>query len=796
MMKENSQSGRKKETEINIVDLFFYLLYHWKWYVLSLLVCVGLAYVRYSKTEKVYSSSLKVYIKDLSGNGASYGPASTVGLDKYKNSINRVDVSSEILKLQSKNLLRQAVYRLHADISYKVKKGILLSDLYKQSPVSVCFIDSVQNPAASFVVKLKDYRTVQLSSFNGEEGKTLTAVMNERIETPVGRIILRPTPCCMPVMFNIPIHVTKLPIGEVVHACHENMMVNQNMDGTDNPTSVLTVTMHDSSPLRAQDMLNALVTVYNEEARRDKNKVALNTANFINNRIDIIGRELGGVESNLASFQSSNKMLDMSSSVGMYMGQSQKYSQNIEDAETQLHLAEFMRAYLTNPSKSSELIPSNIGIKDMDIETQINQYNTLKLRRDKLSEENSDYNPVVLDLNKTLHALRKSIVRTVDNVISGLRMQKNEATGRGMHAQAKVATLPLKQKEFLSIERQQKIKDDLYTYLLNKREENILMQAMVDDNAQIIDTSDNDFYPISPRRNMNILLGVLLGLFVPTLVFLMKMFLDTKVRSRKDIEDNVTVPFLGVIPQNKEVSATIGQENAYSIVAEAFRVLRTNMAFLLNNKTEAHVITVSSFSEGSGKTFVVTHLAQSLMMNKKSVLLIDLDIRKGTISHIYHLEKPGMTDYLADYELTMEDIIHRNPDGNMPDMIGAGSIAPNPAELLMSSRLDELISEIRKRYDYIVVDNVPVGMLADGSIMNRIMDMTIFVIRAGKLDRRQLPDVEQLYSDKKLNNMGIVLNGSKFEHRKYGYGYSYDYGYTKNHKKTFFGLFSKKGHRS
>lgn len=222
------------------------------------------------------------------------------------------------------------------------------------------------------------------------------------------------------------------------------------------------------------------------------------------------------------------------------------------------------------------------------------------------------------------------------------------------------------------------------------------------------------------------------------------------------------------------------------------------MVFLLNNKTEAHVITVSSFNEASGKTFVVTRLAKSLMMNKKSVLLIDLDIRKGTLSHICHLAKPGMTDYLADDELTIEGIIRRNPEGNMPDMIGAGSVAPNPSELLMSSRLDELISEARRKYDYIVVDNVPVGMVADVSIINRIIDLTIFVIRAGKLDRRQLPDVEQLYSDKKLSNMGIVLNGSKIEHRKYGYsyGYGYGYGYTKEHKKKLFGLFSRKKHRS
>ena len=791
-MKENSFSREKKQTEINIADLFFYLLYHWKWYVVSLLLCIGVGYLRFLKTEKMYSSSLNVYLKNSSGNSTPVGSSSTVGLGKYKENVNGVDLSDEIMKLQSKSLLRQAVLRIHGDISYKIKEGFSPIELYKQSPVSVCFLNTSEKYSASFVVKLKDYRTVELSEFGGQDGKALTATMNERIKTPIGSIVLRPTKYCRPGMFGVPIQVTKYSLNDAARVYHNNMTIKQNMDESSNPTSVLTIMMHDACASRAQDMLTMLLAVYNENAKLEKNRVVSNTARFIKNRIDIIGRELNGVESSLASFQSSNKVWDINSSAGMYMGQSQKYTQNIEDMESQLHLVEYMKAYLNSPEKASELIPSNMGIKDMDIESQISQYNALKLRRDKLIEEDNDHNPVVLDLNKTLQALRKSILRTVENVISGLTMQNNEAAGRDARTQAKVATLPMKQKEYLSIERQQKIKDELYTYLLNKREENALMQAMIDDNAQIIDASDNDFSPISPNRTKNMAFALLLGLFIPTMILLIKMLTDTKVRNRKDVEEGVSVPFLGAIPKSEGSKNTM-EENEYGIVAEAFRVLRTNIAFLLKNKKEAHIITVSSFNESSGKTFVVTRLAKSLMMNKKRVLLIDLDIRKGTLSRLCGLGKPGMTDFLVDDTLTVEDIIHRKvKDQNTPDMIGAGTIAPNPAELLMSHRLDELIKEVNAQYDYIVVDSVPVGMVADAAIIDRIVDLTLFVIRAGRFDRRQLPDVEQLFDRKKLTNMGIILNDVKLEHNGYGYGYGhthgYGYGYGEDRKKTLWSL--------
>lgn len=786
-----NHTPKKKEAELNIVDLFFYLLHSWKWYLLSLTVFIGLAYLRYARIENVYVSSLNVYLKDFSGTNGTGAVSSTVGFERFNSNINRVNVSNEKMKLASKRLLETVVSRLGANMSYKMKIGLRMQELYKRAPLSVCFVDSALYPTASLTATLKDYRTVVLSDFDGNKWASMQVPMNRMVKTPAGRIIIRPTKEDAPALFGAPIYVTKSPIRDVARAFHDNLLVTQEIDESSNPTSVLTLKIHDLSPDRARDVLATLITVYNENAIKEKNRIAVNTASFINNRIAIIGQELGNVESDMAAFQTSNKVMDIQSSTAMYMNKSQQYSQSLEELDIQMRMARYVKSYLANPAKGQELIPSNLGLKDADVQSQIAQYNALKLRRDRLAGDESGSNPVVLDLGKTLAALRHSIIRSVDNVMSNIRLQRNELSRGNVSTQAQVATLPVKKKQYVSIERQQKIKDDLYTFLLNKREENALTQAMVDNNAQVIDTSDGDACPISPNRNKNLLLGLLAGLFLPTVVLLMRLFLDTRVRSRKDIVDALSVPFLGTIPLSNKSLKEIEKEGENGVIAEAFRMLRTNLTFLLQShqgSAGGHVITVSSFLPDSGKTFITILLMRSLRMAGKRVLLVDLDLRKRTLSSYYHLSGQGMSNYLADESLTPADVIRRDPEGKHPDIIGAGHEAPNPAELLMNERLDGFIREVRGLYDYILVDNVPFGMIADSSITNRITDLTLFVVRAGRLDRRQLPQLEQLYSEKKLNNMSVVLNGAKSDGGKYGYGYDYGYGYgygyaEKKHKK-------------
>lgn len=780
---QTNNSSNKNDQGLNIVDLFMYLASQWKWFLLSILICGGIAWYNYARAPLVYFRSATVIIKDPSNK------ASTSGLDRFDNFINKVNVANEILQFRSKKLMREVVQRVHADVSYQIKDGLRSNELYNESPVLVSLPDALPEQSFSFTMTLKDAKTVTLSDFSGIEAKpSYEVALNDTVAIIEGmNVVVTATNYLRDSWLNTPIRVQKLPVESMVNYYKNALGIQQEEE----EASILTLALKDSSPARAEDVLNTLITVYNEEAIKEKNQVAVNTANFINERLIIIERELGNVESNLESFKQRNQIVDIASSAGMYMTESQKYNADAMELETQLRLANFIKDYLTDPSKETDLIPSNTGISDMNIENQISLYNAAKLKRDHLIDDSSVNNPVVQELNNSLRAMKQSIIRAVDNMIVSLNVKRNDAQNREMRAQDRVTAIPTKERQMLSIERQQKIKEALYLFLLNKREENALSQAMADNNARVIDGAEGSNAPISPNRNRILLLGLLVGIALPGAVCLAILFMDTRVHGRKDIEGVTSVPYLGEIPLDKEAmkdhrrKVMAVKEQGDDIVSEAFRILRTNMAFLSKKDKPAQVITFTSFNIGAGKTFIARNLSMSLAYMKKRVVMVDLDIRKGTLSRHFGHYHVGVTNYLSDNTVKADDII-QHQEGF--DLIPAGILAPNPAELLMDNRLDELMNELRTRYDYIIADNVPVGLIADATIANRIADLTIFVVRAGKLDRRQLPDIEKLYQEKKLKNMALVLNGANPERHGYGYsyGYGYGYGYGTKKKKTFF----------
>lgn len=780
---QTNNSSNKNDQGLNIVDLFMYLASQWKWFLLSILICGGIAWYNYARAPLVYFRSATVIIKDPSNK------ASTSGLDRFDNFINKVNVANEILQFRSKKLMREVVQRVHADVSYQIKDGLRSNELYNESPVLVSLPDALPEQSFSFTITLKDAKTVTLSDFSGIEAKpSYEVALNDTVAIIEGmNVVVTATNYLRDSWLNTPIRVQKLPVESMVNYYKNALGIQQEEE----EASILTLALKDSSPARAEDVLNTLITVYNEEAIKEKNQVAVNTANFINERLIIIERELGNVESHLESFKQRNQIVDIASSAGMYMTESQKYNADAMELETQLRLANFIKDYLTDPSKETDLIPSNTGISDMNIENQISLYNAAKLKRDHLIDDSSVNNPVVQELNNSLRAMKQSIIRAVDNMIVSLNVKRNDAQNREMRAQDRVTAIPTKERQMLSIERQQKIKEALYLFLLNKREENALSQAMADNNARVIDGAEGSNAPISPNRNRILLLGLLVGIALPGVVCLAILFMDTRVHGRKDIEGVTSVPYLGEIPLDKEAmkdhrrKVMAVKEQGDDIVSEAFRILRTNMAFLSKKDKPAQVITFTSFNIGAGKTFIARNLSMSLAYMKKRVVMVDLDIRKGTLSRHFGHYHVGVTNYLSDNTVKVDDII-QHQEGF--DLIPAGILAPNPAELLMDNRLDELMNELRTRYDYIIADNVPVGLIADATIANRIADLTIFVVRAGKLDRRQLPDIEKLYQEKKLKNMALVLNGANPERHGYGYsyGYGYGYGYGTKKKKTFF----------
>ena len=600
----------KYTQEINLKDLFFYLASKWKWFLLSVIVFGCLAWYNYAKAPFIYFRQATVIIKDPSNK--TYG----AGLDRYDSYINKVNVANEILQFRSKKLMQEVVRRVRADVSYLYTDGLRQRELYIQSPVSVTFPDATPESYMSFKLSVINKQQVLLSEVAGaEEEATFTVAMNDTVTIGGMRMVVSPTTYCSESWQGKNIRVTKSPLASIGAYYLANLGIRQEQD----EASILTLSLKDNNPLRATDVLNMLITVYNEDAIRDKNQVAVNTANFINERLIIISRELGGVESELENFKRENIIMDINSTASSYMSESQQSNSQALELETQLRIAQYIKEYLEDQSHSDDLIPSNTGISNASVEGQITQYNTIKLRRDKLIEDSSDSNPVVAELNNSLHAMKQSIIRAIDNMIVTLNVRRNDALSREQRAKVRASSIPTKEREMLTIERQQKIKEALYLFLLNRREENALSQAMVDNNARVIDGADGSNAPISPNRNRILLLGLLIGLAVPAVIFLFRMFMDTFVHTREDIKGKISVPFLGEIPLKKELAKKRNKKSAVAvsiderdITSEAFRILRSNMMFMSKKEKPVQVVTFTSFNEGAGKTFVSSNLAMTL----------------------------------------------------------------------------------------------------------------------------------------------------------------------------------------
>lgn len=764
----------------NLSDILLYLLSKWPWYVLALVVCLAFSWYRSATAPLVYYAQTKVIIKDPSNK------TSTGGFERYENSINRVNVTNEILQLQSKRLLQEVVARTRADVVYTTRAGLRDVNIYGRTPVEVTFPDMQPRESMVFTLVPLDSATTRLIVRDGAGGDERTATLtNGKIYTVRGRLVtVRATADMSPAWFGKAIDVVKEPEIAAVNRIAANLGIRQEeKDGT-----IINIAVTSGSAELDVALLNAIIQVYNEESINDKNQVAINTANFIDERLQIIGRELGGVENELESYRRDNQVVDIGSMTSRYMGESARYSADALQYDTQLRIAMFIKEYLTDPARANDLIPTNLGINDQAIESQISQYNSIKLQRDRLKDESSEANPVIQELSSTLAQLRSNILSGIDNIIVSIEVKRRDARGYEGAAESRIASIPRKEREILSIERQQKIKESLYLFLLNRREENALTQAMADNNARMIEGPDGSCTLISPDRRRIMLLGFLAGLFFPTIIILLSAFMNTRVRGRRDIKDAVSIPFLGEVPLNSSLDRKrplLRTRKAFEhrksmmkgVTDDAFRMVIANMNMMGRAAgRQPKVIMTTSLREGAGKTFTVTNIADALMAAGKKVLLVDMDIRKGTLTHRAGLrhDRAGLTNYLFDDTVTADDIIVSR-DGQ-PDIIPSGIVPPNPVELLGSPRLDELFATLRGRYDYIFADSVPVGILADASVTSRVVDLTLFIVRVGSLDRRQLPDIQTLYDDGTLGSVAIILNGVDL-HGGYGYGYSYGYGY-------------------
>lgn len=768
---------------IRIQDLFYLCLRKWYWFILSLAVCLSVAVWYLLTTPPVYTRTASMLIKDDSKGKSASGMEDFADFGMFTTNTN---INNEMVMLKSPDLMREVVSRLNLNMNYHADGRFHRRTIYGgQLPAKAILVDFPENEAVAFTMLLAKGGNVTLFDFNRNGEKTeerFTGTLNDTISTSVGRILVVPTSSYVKEQEAL-LYVSHAPLQSVAAAYSSGLGVSQN----DQKSNIIYLSLTDVSIQRAEDVLNTLIAVYNENWVKDKNQIAISTSMFINERLGVIEGELGNVDNDISSYKSEHLLPDVQAAASMYMAQANEANATIKELNNQVYMTRYIRNYLTDETNRFHLLPANSGVVNSNLSTQIAEYNNKLLERNSLVSHSSVKNPLVKEMDASLNALRNALVSSIDNQLVSLNAQiKSQQNYRGQ-VTSQIASNPNQAKYLLSVERQQKVKESLYLYLLQKREENELSQAFTAYNTRIINMPDGSMAPVAPVKKNILLVAFALGLLIPVVIIFMVEIMNTAIRGRKDLE-NLTIPFVGEIPLGfrkkkfsrkvqEQKTAIVVKEKSRNVINEAFRVVRTNLEFMQNKEADSHVIMVTSANPGSGKTFISFNLSACLGIKGKRVIVIDLDLRKGSLSKYVGSPKKGISDYLAGDVKEIEEIIVRPAEDAKLEIIPVGTMPPNPTELLFSERLEQLIAGLRKEYDYIFIDCPPVEIVADAAIINKLADMTLFIIRAGLLDRSMLPEIEKFYTDKKYKNMSLILNGTDGGSGRYGYKYGYKYGY-------------------
>lgn len=782
MIENKNAVGKPADDFIRIQDLGSMFVPRWRWFALSLAVALSAAALYLLRTPAIYTRHAAILVKDDSKGGAtsgSMGEFADFGLFKSNTNIN-----NELLTLASPTLMTEVVKRLVLDETYTVRRGLRRVELYRSAPVAVRFCGKAERPVA-FDLELTSRNDFLLSGFKveGEEtGETFSGKTGDTLRTSVGTLLIDATPYATDDFMGTSIHYGKQSVQAVTDYYTGALRAELgNEDAT-----IINLSIDDSSVRKAEDILNTLIEVYNEYWIRDKNQIAVSTSQFIGDRLGVIENELGHVDANIAGYKSEHLLPDVQAASSLYLMQSAENKKELLALNNQLSTARYIRGEL-NGKGLTQLLPANSDIGNSHIESLIGEYNAQVLERNRLAANSSEKNPLVVDLTASLRNLHHTVVQSVDNLIVSLDTQLQSVRRREAATTGQLASNPDQARYLLSVERQQKVKEQLYLYLLQKREENELSQAFTAYNTRIITAPRGSLLPTAPRKFNILLAAFAVGLLLPAVLIFMKENMNTKVRGRKDLE-GVTVPFIGEIPlfvrrQKKwfgkapETNTIVVKEGSRDIINEAFRVLRTNLEFMTDKGGRSNVIVFTSFNPGSGKSFLAMNISVSLAIKGKKVLVVDGDLRHASASAYIGSPKVGLSDYLNGRVAHLDNIIVKDPERKLPDVLPVGTIPPNPTELLFDERLRQVIDTVRMQYDYVLIDCPPVELVADTQIIEQLADRTVFVVRAGLLERSMLAELENIYSEKKYKNMSMILNATIGGGGRYGYSYGYRYGY-------------------
>ena len=800
-MKEELTNEKLREAddkEIDIQELLFKYLIHWPWFVGAVIVCLISAYIYLYVATPVYNISATVLIKDDKKGGSSNNVAGLdeLGLSGLITSSQSID--NEIEVLRSKTLVKEVVNYLNLYVTYQDDDQIPSKELYKTSPVQVnmtpqeaeklktkVVIEMVLHPQGSLDVNVKmEDKEIQkhfeklpailptnqgtLSFFQTTD--SISSKKNEEVGSPVQD------------MRHITATISQ-PMNVVRRYCE-----NLSIEPTSKTTSVVTVSLKNSSLQRGQDFINQLLEMYNRNTNNDKNEIAQKTAEFIDERIGIISKELGSTEADLETFKRDAGITDLSSDAQIALTGNAEYEKKQVENRTQISLVEDLKKYLGH--NEYEILPSNVGLKDITLAAQIDRYNEMLIERKRLLRTSTENNPAIINLDTSIRATKANVQATLEGTLQGLFITKADLDREAKRYMRRISDAPGQERQYVSIARQQEIKAGLYLMLLQKREENAIMLAATANNAKIIDDAIADVIPVSPKRSVIYLAALCLGIAIPVVVIYMIDLTKFKIESRADVEKLTSVPIAGDIPLTDEKNTKEGSiavfENQNNLMSETFRNIRTNIQFMLQNNKK--VILVTSTVSGEGKSFTSANLAISLSLLGKKVVIVGLDIRKPGLNKVFNLssKEKGITQYLANPEMDLMSLVQLSDVNRNLYILPGGTVPPNPTELLARDGLDKAIEILKKNFDYVILDTAPIGMVTDTLLIGRVADLSAYVCRADYTHKAEYTLINELFHEQKLPNLCTIINGVDLKKRKYGYYYGYGkygkhYGYGKRY---------------
>lgn len=789
-----------EEESLNIHDFLTLCLANWKWFILSIFVMSALAVLYIMHATPVYTRTASVLIKDDTDGSSMQGIAAQISdLGLINGSTN---VNNELLAFQSPALMGEVISRLGLTKSYTYHQGLKRLPLYGDSlPVKVEFLSLSRSenayvkvtPDGKGKVTLSDYR-LKTEDIDGDDQ---TVEFGDTVVTPIGKMLVIPGPNYSP-EFTETISVNKMSMTGAI----ENYTKETAITLADDNASVIDITVKDTDIQRATDIINTLINVYNEKWVEDKNLMAVTTSSFINERLNVIEQELGNVDNDISSFKSEHLLPDLQLASTMYMQQSSENTKQEFELTTQKAIATFLRDYVVETTDAGRLLPANSGLESQGIEKQIQEYNTLQLERDKLVSNSGTSNPLVQDYDRNLKAMRTAINSSLDNLLVSINAQLKTLAKAESTTNSQIASSPSQAKYLLSVERQQKVKESLYLFLLQKREENELSRAFTAYNTRVITPPFGTDKPTSPVTRNILLIALLLGTILPAVVIFIEENVNIYVRGRGDLEGMIT-PYIGEIPLSgsaknvnkftrrltrlkhgifggKELKPSapilVVKPKGRNMINESFRSIRTSIEFMTNSIKTTPVMMMTSFNAGSGKSFISLNIGAVLAIRKKGVkiLAIDLDLRRASLSAAVNSPGIGIADYLSGADISIESTVCHTECPGL-DIIPVGSIPPNPSELLYTERMKQIMAWAKENYDYVMLDCPPVEIVTDASIINQFVDITLFVVRVGLLDRRMLAQLDRYYAEQKYRNLAVILNGTMASANKYSSYYNKNY---------------------